>query len=838
MSVAGLNDPEWSPMTDDRAADPHPDRSGADPDRTGEKQAEVVPPTGERSPARPEAVLPDTVLALPLSQRPVFPSMMLPLAVPAGRLADVVRLAIEKFDGYVGFFLTREALDEVGAFTPEHLHEIGAIARIMKHTNDDSGAMQVLCQVLARFQVERVVSRDPVRLRGRVLRSQVDTQDPQVRAAAMALVTSLKELVTHNPVFADEIRSVLANFNAVDGPGRLADLAATLTTADRDEIQSVLATAEILPRMERVLVLVAKETQLSELKSKITKQIEEKVSDHQRKFFLNEQLKAIKQELGIETDDKSLEIAGFRKVLTEKGERIGAEVRSAIEDDLRKLSMLEPASPEYGVTRSRLEWLTALPWGEYTTDDLNLAHLRDGLDADHHGLEEVKDRIGEFVAVRRLKGDHGGGILLLAGPPGTGKTSVGASIARHLGRKFFRLSLGGLRDEAEIKGHRRTYIGALPGKLAQALRRCGSMNPVILLDEIDKITRSVQGDPAATLLEVLDPEQNRDFLDHYLDVRLDLSRVLFICTANEEGGIPEPLRDRMEVIRLAGYVEAEKLAIATGHLVPKQREQHGLTSKDIQFSATGLRQLIRGHAREAGVRRLEQLIARVCRKVATSKATAPKKFRKVSVTPQTLPDYVGKPLMRDDDLMPHAVPGVVTGLAWTSLGGATLEIEAVASAVEPGKGSLILTGQLGDVMKESASLARSYLMSREKELGMPEGWLESHRIHLHLPAGATPKDGPSAGVTLTTALLSLALGKPVRRRLGMTGELTLTGRVYPIGGVREKLIAAKRSNLTTVLMPKANQRDYDELPDHVRSGITVHFVSTIDEVLRHAGLIR
>jgi len=827
-------------MTDDRdprANADQPDAHGADPH---EKDGEVVPPftAPSRSPARADAVLPETLLALPLSQRPVFPSMMLPLAVPPGRLADVVRRALEHHQGYIAFFLTLEPLDDSASFTFDHLHPVGAVARIMKHASSDDGAMQILCQVLARFRSDEVVGTDPVRVRGKVLRPQVDAQDTQVRAAAMALVTSLKELVTHNPVFADEIRSVLANFNAADGPGRLADLAATLTTADRDEIQAVLATDAILPRMERVLTLVAKETQLSELKSKITKQIEEKVSDHQRKFLLTEQLKAIKQELGIETDDKSLELAKFRAVVDEKGEKIPAEARQAIDEDLRKLGLLEPNSPEYGVTRSRLEWLTALPWGEYTTDDLDLAHLRAGLDADHHGLDEVKDRIGEFVAVRKLKGDHGGGLLLLAGPPGTGKTSIGASIARQLGRKFFRLSLGGLRDEAEIKGHRRTYIGALPGKLAQALRRCGSMNPVILLDEIDKLTRSIQGDPAATLLEVLDPEQNRDFLDHYLDVRLDLSRVLFVCTANEEGGIPEPLRDRLEVIRLAGYVETEKLAIAQRHLVPKQRREHGLTAKDLAFTVAGLRQLIRGYAREAGVRRLEQLLAKICRKVATSKATDAAAFRKVTVTPETLTTFVGKPLMRDDELMPHAVPGVVTGLAWTAMGGATLEIEAVATAAGDGKGSLTLTGQLGDVMKESANLARSYLMSAGERLGIPDGWFENHRIHLHLPAGATPKDGPSAGSTIATALLSLALGKPVRRRFGMTGELTLTGRIYPIGGVREKLIAAKRSGLQVALLPKANERDYEELPEHVRSGITVHFVEHLDEVLRHAGLIR
>ncbi|MBA3709298.1 MAG: endopeptidase La, partial [Planctomycetes bacterium] len=443
--------------------------------------------------------------------------------------------------------------------------------------------------------------------------------------------------------------------------------------------------------------------------------------------------------------------------------------------------------------------------------------------------------------------------------PGTGKTSVGQSIARNLGRKFFRFSLGGMRDEAEIKGHRRTYIGALPGKLVQALRRCGTMNPVIMLDEIDKLSHGVQGDPASALLEVLDPEQNHDFLDHYLDVRVDLSQVLFVCTGNDLTTIPEPLRDRMEIIRLAGYVEVEKQAIAKDHLVPKQKKAHGLTSADIFFTKGALGTLIRDYAREAGVRHLEQLIATVCRKVATAKARAdddvsandsagaastnakkatrakPKPFTRRSIGPSDLTEYLGKPLMRDDELINHPEPGVVTGLAWTSLGGATLEIEAVCIGAD--KGGLTLSGQLGDVMKESAGLARSYLMSRSEDFGMEAGWFDKHQVHLHVPAGATPKDGPSAGITMATALLSLALKKPTRRRLGMTGELTLTGRVYPIGGVREKLVAAKRSGLTRVLLPRANERDYDELPQLVRDGIDVTFVDHLDQVLRHSGLV-
>jgi ATP-dependent Lon protease len=858
-------------------------------------EPELIPPSDDAKPAkpaesakespkavaRPEDTIPSVILALPLSQRPVFPTMMLPLVIPAGRLADAMRHAVTHMNGYVGFFMTKAPLDDGATYSFADLAEVGCVARITKHNDVDGGALQVFAQVLARFRITAVEQADPVLLvRGEPMKPQVDAQDPQVRSYAMAIVGALKDLVQHNPIFADEIKMVLANFNNIDGPCRLADISASLTTAKREEIQQVLETIDIVPRMERVLALLAQELQLSQLKAKIQTQIEEKVSEHQRKFFLNEQLKAIKQELGLESDDKSLDVKRFKQVLDTKGAHMSAEVKGVFDDELRKLQLLDPASSEYGVVRTRLEWLSDMPWGTYTEDDLDLTRLRTGLDKDHFGLEDVKERIVEFCAVRRLKQDRGGGIIALVGPPGTGKTSVGASIARNLGRKFFRLSLGGMRDEAEIKGHRRTYVGALPGKLVQALKRSQSMNPVILLDEVDKMGISHQGDPAAALLEVLDPEQNRDFLDHYLDVRVDLSQVLFICTANDLGGIPEPLKDRMEIIRLAGYVEAEKQVIARDFLVTKGLAAHGLTRRDLAFTKTALTTLIRDYAREAGVRQLEQLVNKVCRKIATEKArgmdgstfdvrrstlddardsmpipgsgerrtskreasppgdvearSLPAEGRRTQIGPADLVKYLGKPLMRDDALLAHPVPGVVTGLAWTAMGGATLEVEAVAVASE--KGGLVLTGQLGEVMKESANLARSYLMANAAMLGVTDTWFDKHTVHLHVPAGATPKDGPSAGCTIATALLSLATGTAVRRKLGMTGELTLTGRIYPIGGVREKLVAAKRSGLERVLLPKANERDYDELPAFLKTGITVVFTETLADVLREAGL--
>jgi ATP-dependent Lon protease len=824
-------------------ADPDPaDQAPADRPTV---EAEPVP-ADDRGLVTATADLPTEALVLPLSQRPIFPAMVLPLMIPPGRLAGTVRFAAEHGRGFLVLSLLHAPLPELSAFTFADLHPVGVIGRIIKRQDGEDGSVQAFCQILERFALDAAVAEQPfVRVRGRVLHPLAVVADDRVRAMAMAVVSGLRALVQHNPVFADEIKLVLANYNNLDGPGRLADLAASLTTARGEELQEVLATQEIAPRLEKVLALLSRETELAELKTRIQSQIEEKVSAHQRKFFLNEQLKAIKEELGIETDEKSLELSRLRQLVEAKRTAMPAEVISSCEDELRKLGLLEPASSEYGVARNRLEWLTALPWGEYTTDRLDLVALRAGLDRDHYGLEDVKDRIVEFCGVRALKRDRGGGIICLVGPPGTGKTSIGMSISAQLGRRFFRFSVGGLRDEAEIKGHRRTYVGALPGKLVQALRRCGSMNPVVLLDEIDKLSRGPQGDPASALLEVLDPEQNRDFLDHYIDARVDLSQVLFICTANDIGGIPEPLRDRMEIIRLAGYVEQEKLRIAARYLVPKQRAAHGLGTGDIAFSTGALRTLTRSYAREAGVRQAEQLIAKICRKVATAKATwearraapemaAPAAFARVAIGPRDLERFLGQPFIADDELLGRPQPGVVTGLAWTALGGATLEVEVVA--IPATAGGITLTGQLGDVMKESANLAWSYLRSHAAVYGIAPDWFDRHHLHVHVPAGATPKDGPSAGITMAAAMLSLALGRPPRRRLGMTGELTLTGRVLPIGGVREKLVAARRSRLALVLLPVGNQRDYLELPDHLRSGLTVRFVADLAAVIAAAGL--
>ncbi len=585
----------------------------------------------------------------------------------------------------------------------------------------------------------------------------------------------------------------------------------------------MLETIPLLRRLEKVMLLIQREVEVAGLQSEIRQKVEERVSERQREFFLREQLKEIQKELGIQKDDKTVEAERFRARL--EGCVVPAEAQARIDEEFQKFSLLETGSPEYAGTRNYLDTLTSLPWGKYTADDLDIDAARRQLDRDHAGLSDVKDRIIEFLGVGALTGEVSGSIMLLVGPPGVGKTSIGRSIADALGRKFYRFSVGGMRDEAETKGHRRTYIGAMPGKFIQAVREAQSANPVILLDEIDKIGSSYQGDPASALLEVLDPEQNVGFLDHYLDLRFDLSRVLFVCTANQLDTIPRPLLDRMEVIRLPGYVAEEKLAIAKRHLLPKQRKKAGLSSAQLVVSDPALRGIIDGYAREAGVRNLEKQLNRVARKAALK--VLRDRDSVVKVEPSNLPDFLGKPVFRPEE--PQRGVGVVTGLAWTAMGGATLGIEA--TRVHTKNRGFKLTGQLGEVMRESAEIAYSYVSSHLADYDGDPGFFDEAFVHLHVPEGATPKDGPSAGITMATALLSLARNEELARPLAMTGELTLTGRVLPIGGVREKLIAAKRVGLKEVVLPEANRGDYEELPAYVRKGLRVHFADHFRDVV-------
>ncbi|MEE8243794.1 MAG: endopeptidase La, partial [Pseudomonadales bacterium] len=586
----------------------------------------------------------------------------------------------------------------------------------------------------------------------------------------------------------------------------------------------VLETISLQPRLERVVELLHREVQIAQAQMEIRQHVEEAIQGHQRETFLRQQLKFIQQELGITKDDKTAEIDEFRGRL--EGKSVPETAQQRIDDELTKLSLLELGSAEYGVTRNYLEWLTAVPWGTYTKDTNDLAIAKQRLAKDHEGLDDVKARIIEFLALGIMKGDVSGSIICLAGPPGVGKTSLGRSIAAALNRKFYRFSVGGMRDEAEIKGHRRTYIGAMPGKLIQALKDTGVANPVIMLDEIDKIGASYQGDPASALLEVLDPEQNSNFHDHYLDVDFDLSKVLFICTANQLDTIPAPLLDRMEVIRLSGYLDVEKLAIARKHLWPRQLARAGLRKRgDIKIDTPALKTIIEGYSREAGVRRLDKALAAIVRKCIIKLLEGAKK--PIAVGKSDVSEYLGLPIYEKEPLQQGV--GVVTGLAWTALGGATLPVEA--TRVHSRQAGLRITGQLGDVMQESANIAYSYLLANREHLQLDEEFCDRAFIHLHVPAGATPKDGPSAGITIATALLSLAKGKQPRLNAAMTGELTLTGKVYPVGGIREKLLAAKRQKIKRVILPAANQRDYDEVPEHIRQGIKVHFVDTFEDVV-------
>lgn len=580
----------------------------------------------------------------------------------------------------------------------------------------------------------------------------------------------------------------------------------------------------MLKRMEKVLPMLRKEVEVARLQKEISAEVNRKIGEHQREFFLKEQLKVIQQELGLTKDDRSADLEQFEQRL--EGKVLPAQVQKRLEEEMNKLSILETGSPEYAVTRNYLDWATSVPWGVYGDDKLDLKHARKVLDKHHAGLDDIKDRILEFLAVGAYKGEISGSIVLLVGPPGVGKTSVGKSIAESLGRPFYRFSLGGMRDEAEIKGHRRTYIGAQPGKLVQALKDVEVMNPVIMLDEIDKMGQSYQGDPASALLETLDPEQNVEFLDHYLDLRMDLSKVLFVCTANTLDSIPGPLLDRMEVIRLSGYITEEKVAIAKRHLWPKLLEKAGVSKGSLSISDSALKTLIDGYAREAGVRQLEKQMGKLVRKAVMKLIDDPKAVIKIG--PKDLEASLGHPVFRNEQLLSGT--GVITGLAWTSMGGATLPIEA--TRIHTLNRGFKLTGQLGDVMKESAEIAYSYVSSHLKQFGGDAKFFDEAFVHLHVPEGATPKDGPSAGVTMASALLSLARNQAPKKGVAMTGELTLTGHVLPIGGVREKVIAARRQKIFELILPEPNRGNFEELPDYLKEGITVHFAKKFADVAK------
>ncbi|MBK8510443.1 MAG: endopeptidase La [Candidatus Competibacter sp.] len=766
-------------------------------------------------------ILPGTLYLLPLSERPFFPAQALPLLLNEEPWLPTIEAAAQREQRVIGLMLVKPDSAEK-AESPADFYEVGTVARMHQLARNE-GRLQFIAQGLKRFRIQSWLSDTPPYLaQVEYLNEEDEAGVEELRAYSLAVINTLKELIPLNPLYSEELKFFLNRFNTHD-PSPLADFAASLTTASKEELQDILATAPILERMKKVIVLIKKELEVAQLQTHIRKQVEEKMSEHQRKFFLREQLKTIQQELGIAKDDRTADGDRFRERLASK--TVPEAAMKRIEEELDKLAILETGSPEYAVTRNYLDVITELPWGVYSTDNLDLPHARTVLDRDHDGLGDVKDRILEFLAVGALKGQVGGSIILLVGPPGVGKTSIGRSVADALERKFYRLSLGGMRDEAEIKGHRRTYIGALPGKFIQALRESKTANPIIMLDEIDKIGASFRGDPASALLEVLDPEQNTEFLDHYLDVRFDLSKVLFICTANQLDTIPGPLLDRMETIRLSGYITDEKVQIARNHLWPRLLERSGLERDRIQLDDAALRQLIEGYAREAGVRNLEKQLGRIVRKIAVEIVEG--REGSIAVDAAQLERYLGKPPFKLETLMSGV--GVVTGLAWTAMGGATLTIEA--TRVHTKNRGFKLTGRLGEVMQESANIAYSYISAHLEDYQADPKFFDEAFVHLHVPEGATPKDGPSAGITIATALLSLARGQPPARPLAMTGELTLSGQVLPVGGIREKVIAARRVGLFELILPEGCRGDVEELPEYIKEGVTIHFVEKFRQVV-------
>ena len=759
---------------------------------------------------------------LPLRDTVLFPNSFMPLAVARESSIALIDAAIAG-NKQIGVFTQRTATDEDPG--QDGLFPMGTLAHIHKMFKLPDGSLRLIVQGMSRIGMDRVTQATPF-LRARVHEVLDVVSDPdsvETDALVRNIRANLQQIVQLSPVLSDDLASVVAN---ITDPGRLTDfVASSLSTVSTNVKQDLLETVDVRSRMETLNRVLTKELEVLEVGSKIQSQVESEVGRNQREYFLREQMKAIQRELG-EGDEQAREVDDLAAKIDAAG--MPEDVRKEARRELDRLAKMPPAAAEYTVARTYIDWLVAVPWTAHSDDVIELAHTKVTLDEDHSGIEKVKDRILEYLAVRKLKPDVKGPILCFVGPPGVGKTSLARSIAKSIGRKCVRVSLGGMRDEAEIRGHRRTYIGALPGQIIQGLRRAGVRNPVFILDEIDKLGSDFRGDPASALLEVLDPEQNNTFRDHYLDVPFDLSAVLFITTANVLDTVPPPLRDRMEVIELAGYTEREKLDIARDHLVARQVTNHGLDSQAITFTDAALAALVRGYTREAGVRNLEREIGSLCRKIARRHAEGDQ--TPVIVTPGLVDELLGAARHLDEALEDRTKdPGVAIGLAWTPVGGDVLFIEASRMA---GGSALTLTGSLGDVMKESARIALSWFRTHASAFGVDPQFYKDSEIHLHVPSGAIPKDGPSAGVTMVVAMASALSGRPVRGDVAMTGEVTLSGRVLPVGGIKEKVLAARRNGIHRVIMPKQNETNVrEDLTDEIRSGLTVHFVTEVDEVL-------
>jgi ATP-dependent Lon protease len=834
---------------------------------------------------------PSEVVIIPIVNSPIFPGMIAPIILSEDKYTpeldgyltknNYVALNLVKFkdsndsdnvpqemDDSEIEFEDEEIENKSSGFSndlilkgisPKDIYKVGVLCKVIKKLKLPDGSVNLLVHGMKRYRAMDYVSDSPLLIAKTEVFNDIHEPDEELDAYTRSVINQVKKLSEINPYFNEEMKLAMLNSPS---PGSLADLVAFALSLDVPEAQDFLETLIVKKRFAKLLVYLKREKDVADIQKKITDEVNDKVNKYQREYFLREQLKVIRNELGLDEDDKAKDIKKIRELLDEGF--LPEEAKKAAFEELERLESIPDSSPEYNVTRTYLNWMVQLPWSKASDDKVDIDAAKKILEKDHYGLEKPKERILEFLAVRKLKPEYDGTILCLAGPPGVGKTSLGHSIAKALGRKFYRFSLGGMKDEAEIKGHRRTYVGAMPGKIIQALKRVEVNNPVIMLDEIDKIGKSYQGDPASALLEVLDPEQNKTFIDNYLDVPFDLSKVLFIATANYVGEIPEALLDRMELIELSGYTIEEKLSIATKWVIPKQLKKHGLNSKEFMLGVPVLKALISDYAREPGVRVMEQMIAKLCRRAALEKVSN-KKFKKFSPAGTDLEKILGSKRFETDKAQRPLQPGIVTGLAWTAFGGDILFVESIPLK---GKG-FKLTGQLGEVMGESANLAYSYVkrilqgqieeeLKKSKKISKkvtrkpliqstpqannitapnPEeatDFLATHEIHLHLPAGATPKDGPSAGITMALALYSLATHQMVRGDVAMTGELSLTGKVLPVGGIKEKVLAAKRAGIKEIILPWQNEKDLKEVPERHRKGLRFHPVKHFDEVLRIA----
>lgn len=769
-----------------------------------------------------EQILPNKLNIIAIQGRPIFPGVFTPLMVSSAEDVKVVEAAYEG-DGFLGIIMAKKDSDNS---TIADLYEVGTAARIIKKINMPDGGINIFISTIKRFKIRKALNKtNPIFATVEYLDDEEDSTF-EVKALTRAIVSEMKEISDNNPMFSEEMRLNMVN---IDHPGKIADFIASILNVEKEDQQRILETVNVRRRLEQVLVFIKREQELLRIQKKIQHELNEKIEKNQREYFLREELKSIQEELGTDSNGNLNDYQKFK----EKIEKLNftGEIKEAVDSELQKFNLIDPNSAEYIGTRNFLELVCNLPWQDSAVEDYNLSNASKVLEDDHYGLDDVKKRIMEYLSVRKLKKDNKGSIILLVGPPGVGKTSIGKSIAKAMNKPFYRFSVGGMRDEAEIKGHRRTYIGAMPGKIIQGLKITKSRSPVFLIDEIDKMGQSHQGDPASALLEVLDPEQNINFRDNYLDLPFDISNVFFILTANTLDSIPGPLLDRAEVIQLSGYIDQEKMEIAKKYLIPKNLEKNGLKKNQVKFTKAALSCIAEEYAREAGVRNFEKNLDKINRKIVTKLMADEKadKSQTFTVDASDLQEYLGKPVFDESEIKSASKPGTAIGLAWTSMGGDTLLLESISF---PGKNELQLTGQMGDVMKESAQIAFNWVKNyvEQNEIKKPE-WFEQNVIHLHIPEGATPKDGPSAGITMATTFMSLLTGKTIKKNLAMTGELSLTGQVLPIGGLREKTVAARRNRIKTIIIPKANVRDLDEIPDHVKAGIKFMPVSDVKEVI-------